>query len=196
MRRISPLVLFEICDIVNIKRKSEIIPTGVFGYVLKEKIVLRYVRGDGMRKLVGIIGIGMLLITLCFGGCDELQMKSDHVTVNAMAAIYVNMVDENNNKMTTSVDGVTVYIEMTRQGRDRLIFDRLVQGGLCQATGSYDLSEGQWINCTATVQGNYMGYYPLSPATATLSWDTVNAQVNYGAMYHWYPKLTIIMKKR
>jgi len=149
-----------------------------------------------MRKQVEIIGIGVLLITLCFGGCEDLQMKSDHITVNAMAAVYVKMVDADNKEMTISVDGVSVFIEMTKQGDDRLIFDRIVQGGLCQATGSYELTKGQWINCTATVQGGYQGYYPVAPATALLTWDTVNASVNFGAMYQWYPKLTITMKKR
>jgi hypothetical protein len=148
-----------------------------------------------MRKQMGIVGIGVLLITLCFSGCDELGTKPDSVTVNAMAAVYVKMVDADNKEMTISVDGISVFIEMTKQGRDRLIFDRIVQGGLCQATGSFELSKGEWINCTATVQGGYQGYYPVTPATALLTWDTVNASTNFGAMYQWYPKLTITMKK-
>jgi len=148
-----------------------------------------------MRKLVGIMGISFLFITLCFSGCEEIGTKPDSVTVNAMAAVYVKMVDAENKEMTISVDGVSVFIEMTKQGDDRLIFDRIVQGGLCQATGSYELTKGQWINCTATVQGGYQGYYPVAPATALLTWDTVNASVNFGAMYQWYPKLTITMKK-
>jgi len=148
-----------------------------------------------MRKQVGIIGIGVLLIMLCFSGCEELGTKPDSVTVNLMAAVYVKLVDADNKEMTISVDGISVFIEMTKQGYDRLIFDRIVQGGLCQATGSYELTKGQWINCTATIQGGYQGYYPVAPASAMLTWDTVNASVNYGAMYQWYPKLTIMMKK-
>ena len=149
-----------------------------------------------MKKQFAIIGICLLLITLCFSGCEKLGTKPDHVTINAMAAVYVKMVDVDNKEMEISVDGVSVFIEMTKQGRDRLIFDRIVQGGLCQATGSFVLSKGEWINCTATVQGGYQGYYPVTPATALLTWDTVNASVNFGAMYHWYPELTIMMKKR
>ena len=148
-----------------------------------------------MQKLVGIMGLSVLFITLCFSGCDELGTKPDSVTVNAMAAVYVKMVDADNNEMDIGVDGVSVFIEMTRQGNDRLIFDRIVQGGLCQATGSYVLSKGEWINCTATIRGGYQGFYPVAPASALLSWDTVNASVNFGAMYQWYPKLTITMKK-
>jgi hypothetical protein len=148
-----------------------------------------------MRKQVGVLGIGVLLITLCFSGCDELGTKPDSVTVNVMAAISVKMVDADNKEVEISVDGVSVFIEMTKQGRDRLIFDRIMQGGLCQATGSFVLSKGEWINCTATVQGGYQGYYPVAPASVKLSWDTVNASVNFGAMYHWYPELTITMKK-
>jgi hypothetical protein len=149
-----------------------------------------------MRKQLAIMGICVLLITLCFSGCEELQMKSDHITVNAMAAIHVKMVDANNKEMDISVEGVSVFIEMTKQGRDRLIFDRIVQGGLCQATGSFELSKGEWINCTATVQGSYRGYYPVASASARLTWDTVNASVNFGNMYHWYPEMTITMKER
>jgi hypothetical protein len=148
-----------------------------------------------MRKQLAIMGICLLLITLCFSGCEEIGTKPDSVTVNAMAAIYVKMVDANNKDMEISVDGISVFIEMTKQGRDRLVFDRIVQGGLCQATGSFELSKGEWINCTAIVQGGYMGYYPVAPASAQLMWDTVNASVNFGAMYHWYPELTIMMKK-
>jgi len=148
-----------------------------------------------MRKQVGIMGIGVLLITLCFSGCEEIGTKPDSVTVNVMPTVYVKMVDADNKEMDISVDGISVFIEMTKQGRDRLIFDRIVQGGLCQATGSYKLTKSQWINCTATVQGGYQDYYPVVPATALLTWDTVNASVNFGAMYHWYPELTITMKK-
>jgi hypothetical protein len=148
-----------------------------------------------MRKLVGMVGIGVLLFMLCFSGCEELGTKPDSVTVNAMAAAFVKLVDANNTMMNISVDGISVSFEMTKQGGDRLVFDRIVQGGLCQATGSFELSKGDWINCTATVQGSYMGYYPVAPASALLSWDTVNASVNFGAMYHWYPELIITMKK-
>ena len=142
------------------------------------------------------MGISVLLIMLCFSGCDELGTKPDSVTVNVMAAVSVKMVDADNKEMEISVDGISVFVEMTKQGDDRLIFDRIVQGGLCQATGSYVLSKGEWINCTATVQGGYQGYYPVAPASAMLTWDMVNASVNFGAMYHWYPELTIAMKKR
>ena len=149
-----------------------------------------------MRKQAGIIGISVLLITLCFSGCEDLGTKPDSVTVNVMASIYVKMIDADNKEININITGMSVFVEMTKQNRDRLIFDRIVQDGYCQATGSYKLSKGEWINCTATVQGGYMGYYPVSPATAMLSWDTVNASVNFGAMYHWYPKLIITMKKR
>jgi hypothetical protein len=148
-----------------------------------------------MRKQMGIVGISMLLIVLCFSGCDEIGTKPDSVTVNVMAAAYVKMVDADNTMMNISVDGISVSFEMTKKGDDRLVFDRIVQGGLCQATCSYTLSKGEWINCTATVQGGYQGYYPVAPVSVHLSWDTVNASRNFGAMYHWYPELTITMKK-
>ncbi len=148
-----------------------------------------------MKKSVRILGVSMLLILLCCGGCEEFQTKADHVTVNVMAVISAKMVDADNKEQNINVDGMSVFIEMTKQGHDRLVFDRIIQGGLCQATGTFEIMKGQWINFSATVQGSYMGYYAVAPVTAMLSWDTVNASVNFGGMYHWYPELTITMKK-
>jgi len=155
---------------------------------------MRASRAQGMIKQLGTLGLSMLFITLCFSGCEDLGKKSDHITVNVMVAVFVNIVDAQNNKMAISVEGIHVFIAMTKTGGDRLIFDRIVQGGLCQATGVIDLYKGQWINCTATVQDGYMGYYPVAPASSLLSWDTVNASDNFGNMYSWYPKQTIILK--
>jgi hypothetical protein len=133
---------------------------------------------------------------LCFSGCEELGTKPDSVTVNAMAAVYVKMVDANNNILNISADGIPMTIIMTRNGGNQLAFERIVQNELCQATGVIDLSKGQYIECTATVQGGYQDFYPVAPASALLSWDTVNASVNFVSTYHWYPELTITMKKR
>jgi hypothetical protein len=137
----------------------------------------------------------MALITVCFSGCDELGTKPDSVTVNVMTTIYVRLVDAENHEVNMNVDSVAVFIEMTKQGHDRLIFNRLTQGSQCQVTGSYAMSAGESITVTATIDDSYMGYTSVGPATAQLSWTTVNSSANFGAMYHWYPELTITMKK-
>jgi hypothetical protein len=154
-----------------------------------------------MKKQLGLLGVSVLICMIgCFGGCEQLGeqlgMKPDHVTVNVMVAVYVRLVDADNIPVSTSVDGVSMFIEMTRQGTDRLVFDRIVQGGLCQATGSYTMSKGQWINCTASIQKSYQGFFPVGPVSTRLTWDTVNASTNVVDVYNWYPELTITMKKQ
>jgi hypothetical protein len=149
-----------------------------------------------MRKQLAFIGIGVLLIMLCLSGCDQLlSTKPDHITVNTMAAVSVTIVDENNNILDMNADGVPMTIIMTRNGGNQLVFERIVQNGLCQATGVIELSKGQYIECTATVKSGYNNYYAVAPGYAKLTWDTVNASTNFGDMYSWYPHITIQMKK-
>lgn len=167
----------------------------MYEYVFKPRCVLICIREEGMRTLIRILGVGLLLVTLWCSGCEELGKKPEVVTVNVMVAIYVKLVDAENNEVKMSADGVSVFIEMTKQGRDRLIFDRVVQGGLCQATGSYRMSKGEWINCTAMIKDSYMGFSAVAPASIGLSWATVNASLGLVDVYHWYPELTIIMKQ-
>jgi hypothetical protein len=150
-----------------------------------------------MRKPWVMIGTCFLLISLCISGCDQLlNTKPNHITVNVMVAVYVTMLDAQNNIVNISTDGIPVTIIMTKNGGDQLVFQRIMQGGLCQATGVIDLSRGQYIECNATVQGGYNNYYPVAPGFVKLSWDTVNASTNYGDMYSWYPHLTIQMKQQ
>lgn len=167
----------------------------MYEYILKQKHVLMFVGEGAMRRSGTVMGIGLLLVLVWCSGCEELGTKPDVVTVNVMAAIYVKLVDSHNNEVKMSADGVSVFIEMTKQGEGRLIFDRVVQQGLCQATGSYRMSKGEWINCTALVKDSFMGFSAVAPASALLSWATVNASVSLVDVYHWYPELTITMKQ-
>jgi hypothetical protein len=148
-----------------------------------------------MRRRLGIIGISLLLVLVCCSGCDQFMTKPEHVTVNVMTAVYIRFVDEENNEVVESPDGLPVTIEMTKQGTDRLVFHRIVQQGLCQGTGSYEVSKGESILCTATATASWIGFSPVGTVSAQLSWETINASANFGGMYHWYPELTITMKK-
>jgi len=149
-----------------------------------------------MRKQLAVMGIGLLFIIICFSGCNQLlSTKPDHITVNTMVAVYVTIVDTNNNILNISTDGIPMTIIMTRNGDNQLVFQRIVQNGLCQATGVIDLSKGEYIECTATVQSGYNNYYPVAPGYVKLTWDTVNASTNFGDMYSWYPHITIQLKK-
>jgi len=147
-----------------------------------------------MRKQLVIMGVSLLFITLCFSGCEKIGMKPDHITVNIMAAVFVKIVDANNTITNISVDGISVTIKMIKNGGDQLAFERIVQNGLCQATGCFDLYKEQFIECTATVQSGYNNYYPVAPGNAMLTWDTVNTSANFGNMYNWYPHIIIYMK--
>jgi hypothetical protein len=153
-----------------------------------------HTRKEEMRNQVRVIGLGVLLVTLCLSGCSEFETKTNQITVNVMAAVTVNMVDTNNNIIPNGADGVSVHIEMVNSGGQRLFFDRIVQGGLCQATGVIDFSKGQRINCSAAIQGSYQGFSPVGPDYEILSWDAVNGSQNIGGMYDWYPKLVIILR--
>ncbi|DAC72130.1 MAG TPA: hypothetical protein DSN98_06835 [Thermoplasmata archaeon] len=147
-----------------------------------------------MKKQFGILGVCLLFMTFWFSGCDEIGTKPDHITVNIMAAVFVKLIDANDNVLNISVDGAPVNIEMTKEGIDRLTFERVMQSGLCQATGSFDLSKDQYLECTATVPKGYQGYSAVAPGYAKLTWETVNASTNFGGMYNWYPKFVIHLK--
>jgi len=141
-----------------------------------------------------IIGTCFLLISLCVSGCDQLvSTKPSHITVNVMVAVYITMLDAHHNIVNITPNGLPVTIIMTKNGGDQLVFQRIMQGGLCQATGVIELSKDQFIECNATVQGSYDTYYPVASGYAKLTWDTVNASTNFGDMYSWYPHLTIQM---
>ncbi|MBN1861267.1 MAG: hypothetical protein JW840_07395 [Candidatus Thermoplasmatota archaeon] len=148
-----------------------------------------------MRRQLRIIIPCVLLLIFCCAGCEQLMMKQDKVTVNIMLAVSMNVLDADNRPVEASVvDGVKVTTEIQRNGKDRLVFDRVVQNGACQATASFEISQGQFITCTATLQSGYGDYQPVTPGTVTLTWETVNASKNYGGIYNWYPTITLQMK--
>jgi hypothetical protein len=142
-----------------------------------------------------IAGIGLLFLSLSFSGCEEILMKPDYIAVNIMVAVYVRMVDANNNVLQKNPDGTKVSIEITKAKGDRLVFERIVQNGLCQATGNFNINEGQFIECIVTFEGDYQGYTPVSTGYALLTWDMANASENLRGVYNWYPEITINLKK-
>lgn len=141
------------------------------------------------------IGMGLLFLTLCFSGCDQLIMKPDHISVNIMVAISIQFLDEHQTLITKNTDGMTVSIEITRDGKDRLVFERIMQNGLCQATGDFELSKNQFIECTANIKDENHQYTQAFQGYAKLNWDTVNSSTNYGGVYNWYPKITVILNE-
>ena len=64
-----------------------------------------------------------------------------------MVAVNILFLDANNNIIQKNTDAVTVIIVIQKSGRDRLVFERMMQNGLCQATGDFELSEENYIEC-------------------------------------------------
>ncbi len=151
--------------------------------------------GKAKIQHIMIVGIGLLFLSLSYSGCQEILMKPDYILVNIMVAVYVRLVDANNNALPNNPDGSKVSIEMTKAKGDRLVFERIVQNGLCQATGNFNINEGQFIECVVTFEGNYQGYSPVSTGYALLKWEEANASQNLQGIYHWYPEITITLKK-
>jgi hypothetical protein len=148
-----------------------------------------------LRKQVLSIGTGLLILTLCFSGCEQLIMKADHISVNIMVAVQIQILDTNNNIIQKSTDGLIVIIEIMKNGQDRLVFERIMQNGLSQATGDFELSKSDYIECTANIKDQQGNYHQVFQGYAKLTWDTVNASSNFGGVYNWYPKLTITLKE-
>jgi len=122
-------------------------------------------------------------------------MKPDHISVNIMVAVNIQFLDANNNIIQKNTDGLTVTIEILKNGHDRLIFERIMQNGLCQATGNFELFEGNFIECTANIKNENNIYNQVAQGYSKLTWETVNAATNFGGVHNWYPKITITLKE-
>lgn len=139
--------------------------------------------------------ICIIFLTLNLNGCEQLFTKSDHIEVNVMVAIFIKSVDENYNPVNISPDGMDVKINLSKSGKDNLSFERLIQNNLCQVTCTYTLTQGESIECLATVPNGFNNYYPVNTGDATLTWETSQANVDYTGLYNWYPHIIIIMKQ-
>ena len=130
----------------------------------------------------------MLFLTLGLSGCEHFFTKSDHVEVNVMLTVSINAVDENYNPVNISLWGQLVKIEILKNAQYRMLFDRYLKNGSCQASCSYTLTQGEIIKCLATLANGYTG-------NSTLTWETAQTNMNLGGVYNWYPHITIIMKQ-
>ena len=148
-----------------------------------------------MKKQFAIIVTCMLFLTLSLSGCEQLFVKQDKVNVNVMIAIFINSVDENNNPVNISLNGAEVKINVSKSGKNNLSFERLIQNNLCQVTCTYTLTQGESIECLATVLNGFNNYYPVNVGNATLTWETAQAHMELSGLYNWFPHITIIMKQ-
>jgi hypothetical protein len=151
--------------------------------------------GTIIRKKTVVVGVGLLILLVWFNGCDQLVVKPEHFSVNIMVAVSIQYVDAHNALIQKNTDGMTITIEITRNGQNRLVFERIMQNGLCQATGDFELSKGGYIECTANVKDDNHVYNQITQGYAKLVWETVNASTNFGGVYNWYPKLIILLQE-
>lgn len=142
------------------------------------------------RKTI-LLGIALISIILCFSGCDQLIIKPDHISVNIMVAVNIQFLDSNNNVIQKTTDGMMVIIKIIKNGREQLVFERIMQNGLCQATGDFELSKNDYLECTANIKNEEHLYNQIFQGYAKLEWETVEASTNFGGVYNWYPKVTI-----
>jgi len=148
-----------------------------------------------MKKQLAIMVTCVLFFTLCLSGCEQFFSKSDHVEVNVMLTVSINAVDGNYNPVNISLWGQLVKIEILKNAQYRMLFDRYIQNGSCQASCSYTLTEGESIECLVTFPNGFGNYYPVNTGNATLTWETAKASMNLAEVYNWYPYITIIMKQ-
>jgi hypothetical protein len=148
-----------------------------------------------MRNKSAIIGICLLLVATWVCGCDQLITRTDPISVNVMVTVNILFLDADNTFIEKNTDGLTVTILIVRDGRDRLVFERIMQNGLAQATGNFELTTGAYIECNANIKDENHRYTQVFPGYAKLTWETVNASTNFGGVYNWYPKVTITLKE-
>jgi len=146
-----------------------------------------------MEKKFVIIGIIAILINVGLSGCEQFFTDSDLVRVNVMVAVMFTVVDEEYTPLNISLDGAKVVIKVFKNGLDRMLFERIVQKGLCRATDSVQLTKGDWIQCIVIVPDGYRNCYPITNGSALLNWENAHANMNLAGVYNWYPHITITM---
>jgi len=108
-----------------------------------------------------------------------------------MVAVNIQFLDSNNNVIQKTTDGMTVIIKIIKNGQEQLVFERIMQNGLCQATGDFELSKNDYLECTANIKDEQNLNNQIFQGYAKLEWETVEAATNFGGVHNWYPKLTI-----
>jgi hypothetical protein len=148
-----------------------------------------------MKKQLTIMVTCVLFLTLYLSGCEQFFNKPDHVEVNVMVAVLINVVDENYNPVNISLDGAKVKIEVSHSVKGSLYFERYILNGLCRASCNFTLTQGESIECIVTVPNGYDNFQPITNGSATLTWETAQANMGITGLYNWYPHITIIMKQ-
>ena len=148
-----------------------------------------------MKKQLAIMVTCVLFLTLSLSGCEQFVNKPDHVEVNVMVAVSITVVDENYNPVNINCDGTLVKIEVSKTGENQYMFERYVQNGYGRASCSYTLTQGQSINCIATILYTFINGSVIEIGNSTLTWETAYANMDLGGVYNWYPYITITIRR-
>jgi hypothetical protein len=136
-----------------------------------------------------------LFLTIFHTGCETLQTKPNELMVNVMVTVFVDLFDEQDQKIIKNIDGLTMKIEIIKNGKDRFVYERILQQGKCQATASFNLYKDQYVECIATVPDEYQGFTQAEPAYIRLNWETADSSASMTRVYNWYADMTLTLKK-
>jgi hypothetical protein len=146
-------------------------------------------------RTIASISTLFLFFMLFYCGCETLQTRPDELTVNVMVTVFVDLFDEHGQNIIKNVDGMPMKIEIIKNGNDRFVYERILQQGKCQATGSFTLYKDQYVECSASVTGQYQGFIQTEPVSIYLSWETANDSASMTRVYNWFADLTLNLKK-
>jgi len=150
-----------------------------------------------MKKRLAAIGVIFLFITLCFGGCEELE-KPDYITVECRASITGLLMGKDNATYSwwASPEGLPIRVDFIKAGGESFTLQCEIGMVATAATDivSFKLYREQPIEAVMTVQGGYQDFYPTVPVQyATLTWETVDAAADFGGSYYWCPEFKVYL---
>jgi hypothetical protein len=149
-----------------------------------------------MKKQLVIFGVCLIIITLSLGGCEELGIKPDYITVICQVQGSAYLLDENDNILPERPIGLLINMEVIKAGGENYVFQEAVNvWGLVGGHCTFKLYREQDIEAIVRVQGSFKDYYPLLPTQSkTLTWEQVKAVTDFGETYSWYPMFQVGLK--
>jgi len=152
-----------------------------------------------MNKQLSVIFMTITFLTLCYSGCQELDVKPDYITVKCRAEIISYIVDKNNNTLGEVPIGLTIKVDFIKDGGERFtqqcVVEAFGEGTEYSNTFSFKLYKEQPIEAIISVQGGYKDYDPIvAVQSKTLTWAQVKASVDFGGEYSWTPSFDVVLQ--
>lgn len=149
-----------------------------------------------MNKSLFVVCVCLMFMTLSLSGCELLE-EEDYITVVVVVDTLVLLVDINDKPVINDyAEGVNIQITMTKDGGERVVLNRQLNevGVFNGATGTFKVYKEQPVECYVTATQNYGLYAQVEPYIETLSWDEIDAAVDFGDTYTWQVGATITMQ--